>query len=110
MATQDELIARHLAESVASGELAWLPGFGKPLPQDEGWDATPAELRMPFKILKNAGFAPPEVAWFHERAALTQALADATSDADRLPLQDRLAALEQKIALRLESLRSRGSL
>ena len=69
MPTQDEEIARHLREAMASGELAGTEGFGKPLPEDAGWEATPEALRMPFKILKNAGFVPPEVELFHERAA-----------------------------------------
>ena len=110
MPTQDEEIARHLREALASGELAGTPGFGKPLPEDAGWEATPEELRMPFKILKNAGFAPPEVELFHERAALHAALDACTDEGERKPLRQRLSDLEQKIALRLEALRSHGRL
>jgi hypothetical protein len=109
MPTQDEEIARHLREALASGELAGTPGFGKPLPEDPGWVATPEELRMPFRILKNAGFVPPEVELFHERAALTAALEAAPGDAERGALRQRLSDLEQKIALRLEALRSQGT-
>ena len=105
MPTQDEEIARHLREAMASGELAGTPGFGKPLPEDAGWDATPEALRMPFKILKNAGFVPPEVELFHERAALGEALAACANDAERAAVRRRLSDLEQKIALRLEALR-----
>jgi hypothetical protein len=110
MPTQDEEIARHLREALASGELAGTPGFGKPLPEDAGWAATPEELRMPFKILKDAGFAPPEVELFHERAVLHAALSAAGDEAERNALRQRLSDLEQKIALRLEALRSRGTL
>ena len=109
MLTQDEEIARHLREAMASGELAGTPGFGKPLPEDAGWEATPEELRMPFKILKNAGFVPPEVELFHERAVLNAALA-AADEAERSALRQRLSDLEQTIALRLEALRSNGKL
>ena len=109
MPTQDEEIARHLREALASGELAGTPGFGKPLPEDAGWEATPEELRMPFKILKNAGFVPPEVELFQERAALNAAL-DTADAAERGALRQRLSDLEQKIALRLEALRSHGRL
>lgn len=110
MPTQDEEIARHLREAAASGELSRIEGYGKPLPQDAGWDATPQELRMPFRILKNAGFVPPEVEMFHERAALNTALEQATSESERTDLRKRLSLLEQKIALRLEALRTTGSL
>ena len=110
MPTQDEEIARYLREAAASGELQGIDGFGKPLPEDAGWNATPEELRMPFKILKNAGFAPPEVEMFRQRAELTAALESATSEAEKVATQKRLGELQQKIALRLEALRATGSL
>ena len=67
--TQDELIAEHLSEALRSGELQIAPSFGKPLAKDEGWDETPVEFQLPFKILKNAGVVPPEIELFHKRAA-----------------------------------------
>ena len=110
MPTQDEEIARHLREALASGELAAAKGFGQPPPEDEGWSATPESLRMPFKILKNAGFVPPEVELFHQRAALTAALEAFQDEVERRELRRKLSDLEQKIALRLEALRVNGSL
>ena len=110
MPTQDEEIARHLREALASGELAGAEGFGKPLPEDAGWDATPESLRLPFKILKNAGFVPAEVELFHERAALSASLESCQSEAERVELRRKLSDLQQKIALRLEALRISGTL
>jgi hypothetical protein len=110
MPTQDEEIARHLQEALASGELAGTKGFGKPFLEDAGWDATPEALRMPFKILKNAGFVPAEIELFHERAALSAALAGCTSEPERVELRRQLSDLEQKIALRLEAMRINGTL
>lgn len=110
MPTMDEVIARHLQQAAESGELSRIAGYGKPLPEDAGWDATPEELRMPFKILKNAGYVPPEVELFHERARLTAALEACTTDSERTSLQGQLSALQQKLALRLEALRATGSL
>jgi len=109
MPTQDELIGRHLREALASGELASAKGFGKPLPEDEGWNATPEALRMPFKILKDAGFVPPEIELFHKRAALARSLAECTSDSERAEIRRALSELEQRIALRLEALRIHGT-
>jgi hypothetical protein len=106
----DEDIGRHLQEALTSGELSKTPGFGKPLPEDAGWDDTPEALRMPFKILKNAGVAPPEIDMFHQRAALAAAVRDCTDPAERHALQLKLSELEQKIALRLEALRANASL
>jgi hypothetical protein len=110
MPTQDEEIARHLREALASGELAAARSFGKPLAEDAGWNATPDSLRMPFKILKDAGVVPAEVALFHERAALTEALRLSASEPERIALRRQLSDLEQKIALRLEALRTSGTL
>ena len=110
MPTQDEEIARHLRQALASGELAQAPGFGKPLVEDADWHATPESLRMPFKILKNAGFHPPEVELFNERAALADQLRHCTDDATRMALGRRLSELQQRLALRLESLQAHGSL
>jgi GNAT superfamily N-acetyltransferase len=108
--TQDEEIARHLREALASGELAAAKGFGQPLPPDEGWNATPEALRMPFKILKDAGYVPAEVELFHERAALSASLERCDSDMERHELLRKLSELEQRIALRLEALRVNGTL
>ena len=110
MPTQDEEIARHLREALASGELAGTKGFGKPFAEDERWNATPEALRMPFKILKNAGYVPPEVELFHERAALTASLEGSKSESERVELRRKLSDIQQKIALRLKALRINGTL
>ncbi|MBL8524297.1 MAG: DUF1992 domain-containing protein [Betaproteobacteria bacterium] len=110
MATLDEEIARHLREAAAAGELSKAEGYGKPEELDWAWDATPAALRMPFKVLKDAGFAPPEVLLFQERGQLATAVRECSDDAQREVLQRQLSELEQKIALRLESLRTHSQL
>jgi DnaJ-like protein len=51
----DEEIARRIKEAADSGELSSAESYGKPLPEDPGWEATPEALRMPMKILKDAG-------------------------------------------------------
>ena len=110
MHTLDDEIARYLQRALESGELREAEGFGKPLPYDAGWEATPDALRMPMKILKDAGATPPEIAWFHERALLRSAVEAAADDETRRKLRLRLAELEQKISLRLEALRRHASL
>ena len=110
MRTFDEEIARRLQEAADSGELSSAKGYGKPMPEDPGWEATPAALRMPMKILKDAGAAPPEIAMFHERARLRQLVETATDPSERQSVQLRLAELEQSIALRLEALRTNARL
>jgi hypothetical protein len=101
----DEEIARHLQKAAESGELASAKGYGKPLPEIDGWDDTPEALRMPFKILKDAGVVPAEVLWMQERAQLRKELEAAADEAERARLKKALTDLEQKIAVRLEALR-----
>jgi DnaJ-like protein len=56
-----ELLAEQkIAEAIERGELDALPGAGRPLELDD--DAlVPEELRMAHRILKNAGYLPPEL-------------------------------------------------
>ena len=110
MRTFDEEIARRLQEAADSGELQGAKGYGKPTPDDPGWDATPEALRMPMKILRDAGAAPPEIAMFHERARLRQQIESATDPGERQRLLLRLVELEAVLALRLEALRVSASL
>ena len=110
MRSFDDEIARRLQEAADSGELQGAKGYGKPTPEDPAWDATPEALRMPMKILKDAGAAPPEIAMFHERAQLRQQIASVTESGERRRLQLRLVELEAVIALRLEALRINGNL
>ncbi len=110
----EDHIGRSLAAAEASGELQTARSFGKPLDLGDGYDETPAELRLPFKMLKDSGFLPPEVTLMREIATLRQALTpgdavgQAGTEADTHRQRLRLAELEQQLALRMESL-SRGS-
>ena len=110
MPTLDEQIAQSLADAEARGELRAAPSWGKPLAFDDGWDDTPVELRLPFKILKDAGFRPPEIAWMHEAADLRARLAAAPDAAGAAAWRQRLADVQQRLALRLEALRRSGTL
>jgi hypothetical protein len=56
----DFLVERRLEEAVSRGEFANLPGEGRPLELDEH-PLIPEDLRLAYRILKNAGFVPPEV-------------------------------------------------
>ena len=56
----DFVVEQRLEEAVSRGELSNLPGEGRPLELEE--DAlVPEDLRAAYRILKNAGFVPPEV-------------------------------------------------
>ena len=98
-------IGRSLAQSQASGELQNARSYGKPLNQGDGYDETPAELRMAFKMLKDSGFYPPEVTLMREIEALRLSL-EGQPETDQAAHEgrQRLAQLRQQLALRMESL------
>jgi hypothetical protein len=51
---------RRIQEAMARGEFNNLPGRGKPLVLED-LSGVPEELRMAYKVLKNAGCVPPEI-------------------------------------------------
>ena len=57
----EDHIGRSLAESEKNGEMKTARSYGKPLDLGDGYEETPVELRMGYKILKDAGVLPPEV-------------------------------------------------
>lgn len=107
----DDHIGRALAQSASSGELRTAPSFGKPLQFSDGYDETPAELRMGYKILKDAGVLPPEVELMRDIDALRLSLEGKSDcDPDTLQQRERLITMRQQLALRLDKLRSSGAL
>jgi hypothetical protein len=63
------LAERKIAEAIAKGELDELPGAGQPLELDDD-SLIPEELRLAYRLLKNAGFVPPEIETISEIAQL----------------------------------------
>ncbi len=100
----DDHIGESLRASEQTGELQAAPSYGKPLAFGDGYDDTPAELRMGMKILKDAGVVPPEVEAMREAAALEERISACTDDSERRVLQRQLSEKRQAIALRLEKL------
>ena len=101
----EDHIGRHLAESEKTGELQAAPSFGKPLDYGDGYFETPEDLRMGYKILKDAGYVPPEVELMQEIEALRRSLEAAPDAADTSVNQKRLSDMRQKLAMRREQLR-----
>lgn len=62
---------RRIQEAIERGEFDDLPGKGKPLDLGEDDRAVPAELRMAYRILKNAGLLPPDIELHKEILRLT---------------------------------------
>lgn len=56
----DQIAEARIQEAIERGELRDLPGVGQPLWLDDD-SAVPEELRVAYRVLKNAGFLPPEL-------------------------------------------------
>jgi hypothetical protein len=75
----DQIAERKIAEAMARGDFDDLPGAGQPLDLTD--DALiPEDLRMAYRLLKNAGFVPPEVEALNEIGTLERiAMGDAAA-------------------------------
>jgi Domain of unknown function (DUF1992) len=95
----DFIAEQRIAEALSKGELEALPGAGRPLELDD--DALiPEELRLAYRILKNAGYVPPEVETLREIAELERlALGDSTAAKKLALLKARVEASYRDKAL-----------
>lgn len=86
----NSLIESKIAESMRKGEFDNLPGAGKPLPLDD--DAhVPEELRVGYKLLKNAGMLPEELQLRKEMVTLEDLLACCRDEAEKTKLRGQLS-------------------
>jgi hypothetical protein len=81
----DFLAEQRIADAVSRGELEGLPGEGRPLELDDD-KLVPEELRLAYRILKNAGFVPPEVEALKEIADLERLVTKDSKAARKLAL------------------------
>lgn len=96
----DWLVEQKISEAIARGELADLPGEGVPLELDDDV-LIPEQVRMAYRILRNAGFVPPEVTALREIGDLERQIEALSHDDERA----RARALRklQYLRLRLEA-------
>ncbi len=101
----EDRIADSLRESEERGELQRAKGYGKPLDFGDGYEETPADLRMGYKILKDAGAAPLEVEMMRDVKALEECLVGLDpASAEAVELRKKIGDLRLEIALRIEAL------
>jgi len=74
------LAERKIEEAIARGELDELPGAGRPLELDDD-PLVPEDLRLAYRILRNAGYVPPEVHALREISQLERLLQREDADA-----------------------------
>ena len=68
----EAIVEQRIKQAQKNGELDNLPGQGKPLPREDIDFSN--EFRLAHKILKNAGFLPPEVELRKDISAMEQLL------------------------------------
>src|SRR5205823_14703444 len=77
------LAERKIEEAITRGEFDDLPGAGRPLELDDD-PLVPEDQRVAYRILKNAGYVPPEVQTLKEIADLERYTARDDLDADAI--------------------------
>ncbi len=95
----DALVEERIQEALRRGDFDNLPGAGRPLALED--DAlVPPEVRLAYRILKNAGFVPPEVLERREIAELEAELAGIGDAVARRHALTKLALLRTRLGLR----------
>ncbi|WP_333840920.1 DnaJ family domain-containing protein [Pelomicrobium sp.] len=94
-----ELIAeQRIQEAIEAGEFDHLPGAGKPLVLDDD-RMVPEALRAALRVLKNAGYVPPEVEQLKELRELTRSIEATLDDEERRRALAKLNLLSLRLAL-----------
>ncbi len=90
---------QRIAEAMARGEFEDLEGRGRKIVYEDD-SMVPEDLRMAYKILKNAGYVPEEFLEEREIVTATELLAAATDEQERYKQMQKLNFLVMKINTR----------
>jgi len=92
----ERIAEERIREAQEKGEFDDLPGRGRPLDLDD--DAgVPEELRMAWRVLKNAGCLPPELEAGREIKNAVELLSGMTDEAERYRQMQRLNLMITKM-------------
>ena len=104
----DQIVERRIAEAIERGDFDRLPGAGRPIDLDDDPLVAP-ELRLAYRILKNAGYVPDEVRLLSEISSVERLLAEAVGQEERAEAAARLRLLLSRVgSVRAASLQSQG--
>ncbi|CNG12730.1 DUF1992 domain-containing protein [Yersinia frederiksenii] len=93
----DEWAERHITKAQEKGELDNLPGNGKPLLLDDD-SFIPVDVRVSYRLLKNAGYLPTELQDRQEALTIVDLLSQLDKQHDDYAnLDKRLALLELRL-------------
>lgn len=92
-----ELVEKRIQAAMEEGAFDDLPGAGEPLALED--DAmVPEDMRLAYRILKNSGYLPEEIALRREIASIHQMLGEALDGEERRLANKRLALLRTRLA------------
>lgn len=94
----ERLAEERIREAMERGEFDELPLAGKPLPLESN-GFVPEELRLAYKLLKDAGYLPPEMELRKEIVSLKELLATVDDEAERAKLGRRINDLVLRLNL-----------
>ena len=100
----DALIAlaeQKILAAIRRGELDDLPGKGQPIPRED-LTGVPEELRMGYKVLKNAGMLPEELELNRQLVTLEDLIACCDDPAEREQLHRRRNYVQLQFSLLME--------
>ncbi|MGE8203084.1 DUF1992 domain-containing protein [Heyndrickxia sp. NPDC080065] len=78
-----------IRKAYKNGEFDNLPGMGKPLPEDELANI-PEDLRMAYRIMRNAGFSPEEASVKKELMTIEDLIRKSESELNKEDLRKEL--------------------
>lgn len=85
----EALAEQRILAALEAGEFDHLPGAGRPLELEDD-SLVPEELRMAYRILKNAGLVPPEIEALREIGELERLVQSDEGETKRYRALDRL--------------------
>jgi hypothetical protein len=91
----EKIVEERIRKAIQKGELKNLPGHGKPLDLEDDRHV-PEDLRLAYKILKNADCVPPEIEIKKEIQKTEDLLADMTDTAKKYRILKKLNLLIMK--------------
>ena len=95
----DAIVEAKIAKAQCEGAFDDLPRAGKPLDLDTE-RLVPEDVRIAYRILKNAGFLPPEIAERKEAADLRRLIAATADEPSMRRAVAKLALLDARLEAR----------
>ncbi|MCP4469456.1 MAG: DUF1992 domain-containing protein [Gammaproteobacteria bacterium] len=94
----DSLAEEHILCAIRNGEFDDLPGMGEPLVLDDD-SGIPDELRVAYRVLRNAGCLPPELTLRNKIQQLGSLLDQAELAAEEQIIRRRLCLLKARLTM-----------